>query len=252
LAGQAVAADIPAKAPRVMSTPTVVTSTWTGCFIGAGAGYGMYNQEVTSDFFDRANPALRDISVPITIGGRGWFGTVQAGCDYQFADRWVAGIFGDYDWTGLKGTLSFARNGLTIVGEEKQQSAWAIGGRVGYLIVPQLLAYVSGGYTEARFRDINPLIFTFTGTVAATYLPGATYKGWFIGTGYEYSLAFLPGLFWKTEYRFADYRAEDLPFTLAATGVATGDLLHSRKYIQTIRTELVWRFNWGGPVVARY
>lgn len=26
----------------------------------------------------------------------------------------------------------------------------------------------------------------------------------------------------------------------------------SKKWVQTVRSELVYRFNWGGPVVAKY
>ncbi len=39
-------------------------------------------------------------------GGKGWFGTVQAGCDYQFyTGSWavVVGAFGDYDFADIKG-----------------------------------------------------------------------------------------------------------------------------------------------------
>ena len=36
--------------------------------------------------------------------------------------------------------------------EEKLRSQWAIGGRIGWLVTPQLLTYFSGGYTEAKFN----------------------------------------------------------------------------------------------------
>ena len=42
----------------------------------------------------------------VTNGGRGWFGTVQGGCDYQFAGpygNWVIGAFGDYDFSNIHG-----------------------------------------------------------------------------------------------------------------------------------------------------
>src|SRR4051794_10088882 len=35
LAGSAFAADLPAKAPRIMPAP-VAAANWTGCFVGAG------------------------------------------------------------------------------------------------------------------------------------------------------------------------------------------------------------------------
>jgi len=55
----------------------------------------------------------------------------------------------------------------------------------------------------------------------------------------------LPGLFWKTEYRFAQYETDSLPLTVYSTGAATTRSIDSTKYVQTIRSELVWRFNWG-------
>jgi hypothetical protein len=71
-----------------------------------------------------------------------------------------------------------------------------------------------------------------------------TYTGWFIGTGYEYALGFFPGLFWKTEYRFSDYGTDRV--ALLAGARDTGDSFDQRKCVQTVRSELVWRFNWGG------
>ena len=52
----------------------------------------------------------------------------------------------------------------------------------------------------------------------------ATYSGWFLGSGYEYGFGFMPGLFWKTEYRFADYSADVLPVVVTATGAPTGNI----------------------------
>src|SRR5665811_51499 len=64
------------------------------------------------------------------------------------------------------------------------------------------------------------------------YIPATTYKGWFLGSGYEYGLGFMPGLFWKTEYRFADYQAQTVPIVYT-DGFA--DSFDSHKYVQTIR-----------------
>ena len=43
-AGSAMAADMPVKAPMLMKAPPPVYS-WTGCYFGGGAGYGMWNQD---------------------------------------------------------------------------------------------------------------------------------------------------------------------------------------------------------------
>jgi hypothetical protein len=42
----------------------------------------------------------------------------------------------------------------TLAGKNRTH-AWAAGGRVGYLVTPELRGFVSGGFTEARFDTIN-------------------------------------------------------------------------------------------------
>ncbi|RAI38799.1 outer membrane protein [Rhodoplanes roseus] len=240
--GSAMAADLrPAyKAPP--PPPPAPVASWSGCYVGAGAGYGMWNQDHNE--YDLVGAP---ISLSSTSGGRGWFGTVGAGCDYQFAPSWVLGVFGDYDFASLSGDTTIA-NGL--VGEEKLKWQWAVGGRLGYVVVPQLLAYVSGGYTQAHFDGYSA---GFPGVPAATVsIDSRTRDGWFIGSGYEYQLGWIPGLTWKTEYRFSDFSSKtDTIFDVTGAPVGYSD---SHKYVQTIRSELVYRFNFGGaaPVMARY
>ncbi len=50
----------------------------------------------------------------------------------------------------------------------------------------------------------------------------------------------------------AEFNRADNNLINAATNLATGDVYASKKWDQTIRSELVYRFNWGGPVVAKY
>jgi outer membrane immunogenic protein len=222
--GSAIAADMPVKAP---AAPVVQAMSWTGCYVGAGGGYGMWNQENTV-----YNAGGVVIAPQTTAGGRGWFGTVQGGCDYQFAPNWVVGAFADYDFGSLKGTPTV----LGFYGEEKLSSSWAAGGRVGYVVMPQLLAYFSGGYTQAYFDQLN------VANLAGWSVAAHTYDGFFLGSGYEYGLGWLPGLFWKTEYRFADYGTDRNAILVG--GVPSGSTADQHKYVQTIRSELVYRFNW--------
>jgi outer membrane immunogenic protein len=62
----------------------------------------------------------------------------------------------------------------------------------------------------------------------------------------------------KTEYRSAFYDRISRPVTIAPTnnfGVApglTGSAITFKPWNQTISTSLVYRFNWGGGVVAKY
>ena len=244
IAGSASAADLRRPAPvKAAPAPIAVAYNWTGCYVGAGGGYGMWNQD------NQLHVGGVATGVDTTNGGRGWFGTVQVGCDYQVGSNIVIGAFGDYDFASIKGDLSLA--GILYQGEEKLKSSWAAGGRIGWVPfqAQQLLVYVSGGYTEARFGQVD---FHVVGTPVGQSVAKHTYSGWFLGSGYEYGIGWMPGLFWKTEYRFADYSADVLPIVVTATGAPTGFSVDSQKYVQTIRSELVWRFNFGGPVVARY
>jgi outer membrane immunogenic protein len=242
-AGSAVAADMrmPVKAPPP-AAPVAVYS-WSGCYVGAGGGYGMYNQE--SQFVDGV---VGPFGLSNDNGGRGWFGTVQVGCDLQIGSSWVIGAFADYDFSGIKGDMAVPLLGW-VGQDEKLKNSWAAGGRIGWLPFQQqlLLVYVSGGYTQARFNGVD-FASVFDGSPTGFSIDKHRYSGWFIGTGYEYGIGWIgiPGLFWKTEYRFADYGSDTVPIVFSATGIATGDSLDLNKRVHTVRSELVWRFNWGG------
>jgi outer membrane immunogenic protein len=230
--GSAIAADMPMKAP---AAPMVRAVSWTGCYVGAGGGYGMWNQDNQSFLSD--GDVLDQVH---TNGGRGWFGTGQVGCDYQFAPKWVVGAFGDFDVGDIKGTMTANFEGAWQ-GNEKERWSWAVGARAGYLPWDTLLVFVSGGFTEARFGQVD---FVFTdGTSTGFSTPESNYNGYFLGSGYEYKLDWMPGLFWKTEYRFADYGSKNNPLIETSTGISTGDYVQSHKYVQTIRSELVYHFN---------
>jgi len=252
--GAAGAADLaPAPAYKAPMAPMPVAYNWTGCYLGGGGGYGMWNQESFVETF----PGLVPTTTNVTSGGRGWFGTVQGGCDYQLPTTMlgygiVLGAFADGDWGSIKG--NYSPPAFTIGGAETESSAWAVGARLGAVITPKFMAFVSGGYTQANFDQINMASTTIPPGAGAFFIPSHTYTGWFIGTGYEYGLDWWPGLFWKTEYRFAEYSATDLGiFTVGPPVAVTASGINSEKFIQTIRSELIWRFNWGGPsVVARY
>jgi outer membrane immunogenic protein len=233
----ALAADLGAPVYRgAPPPPPPPVYSWTGCFVGAGGGYGMYNVD-TQEFVDTDSGSFG--APQTTTGGRGWLGQVSGGCDYQFSTgnfgNWVVGAFADYefmDLTGNHGSLD-----LFDSANLKENSAWAIGGRIGYLITPNFLTYWDGGYTQTHFDQAT---YQFTGV----QLPGTTYDGWFLGSGFEYSFNWLvPGLFLKTEYRFSSYDAKTVTDSQFQT-FGLSESLHP--YVQTVTTQLVYRFNWLG------
>ena len=172
-----------------------------------------------------------------TDGGRGWLGRVGGGCDYQFWQKFVIGALADYDFASLESNMTapFA----TISGDEKMNWAWAAGGRLGYLPWDTLLVYISGDYTQAHF-DGTLFIQGVSPSTLSTL--GQTYSGWFLGSGYEYRFDWLPACTGGTDYRFNSYNSKDIQ--LLNVGLPTGDFIHAEKFVQTVTSSLVWRFNW--------
>jgi outer membrane immunogenic protein len=245
--GSALAADLPARTYSKAPAVVAAAPSWTGCYVGGGGGYGLYNQETTEYL---AGPPRVQTANTWTNGGRGYFGTVQGGCDYQFGlggYNLLVGAFGDYDFSSISGRFGNTGGGRT--GDEKLSSSWSIGGRAGWIVLPGLLTYFSAGYTEAKFDSFNLALF---GAPADSFFASHTYKGYFIGAGDEYAVSFLPGLFWKTEYRFSTFDTATNPSLLLPTGLPSAFNYDMKKYEQSVRSELVYRFNWGGPVVAKY
>lgn len=145
IATPVLAADMAVKVPPPMPVP--VATTWTGCYVNAGVGSGFFAQE-----FHRTSNGLQT-TVDQTAGGHGWLGTVGGGCDYQFNSNFVVGVLADYDFMNLNGHLSGVS--VEFEGTEKERSAVAAGGRIGYLVTPQILAYINGGFSSTRFSGVS-------------------------------------------------------------------------------------------------
>jgi outer membrane immunogenic protein len=248
--GSAGAADLPAPAPTYYKAPPPApVYNWTGCYVGGGGGYGMWSQNSFVSFNGTPVTASQSNS------GSGWFGQGQVGCDYQFTAPYfglqtVIGAFGDFEGGDIYGNNSFPG----VVGNERESSTWAVGGRAGVLVTPRFLTYFDGGFTQARFDGVNYNLAIAGGGPTGLSLAAQTYNGWFIGSGFEYAFNWLPisGLFLKTEYRYSQYGGNN-GVTVPISGTAgaglvvpAGIALNSQKATQMISTELVWRFNWFG------
>src|SRR5436189_2061430 len=117
LAGQALAADIPArtysKAPAY--TAPAVVYNWTGFYIGGqvGGAFAGDNSLQSSD--------------------ARFLGGVQAGFDYQFAPNWVIGAEAQYSWLGGGGNNNgIAFPGATVVTGGNANQLGSVTGRAGY------------------------------------------------------------------------------------------------------------------------
>jgi outer membrane immunogenic protein len=81
-------------------------------------------------------------------------------------------------------------------------------------------------------------------------------NGWFVGGGFENNLNIFginaPGWFMKTEYRAAYYDRKSINELADGTNAFVGRDISFKPWVQTISTSLVYRFNWTGPLVAKY
>jgi outer membrane immunogenic protein len=246
--GSAFAADLPARTYSKAPAMVAAAPSWTGFYIFGGGGYGMWNADSHAGTFPGNVPFT---ALEQRLGGSGYFGTVGAGYDWQMGNSWVAGVFADGQFGSIRGTITDPFPGAAgISGRETLRDSWAAGVRVGYLVAPNVYSYVNAGYTGSQWSGTT-LSFNTTGTAFRT-TPSFDRQGWFVGGGVENSMSwFGNGWFMKTEYRAAEYdRINIQQLTLA--GGPTGFGISFKPWVQTVSTALVYRFNWSGPVVAKY
>ena len=89
----------------------------------------------------------------------------------------------DGQFGSLRGTIQDQFN--TTAGQEKLKDTWAAGARVGYLVAPNVLSYVNGGYTGSSWSGTT-LVDTGDGRRVRAFTPtGFDRGGWFVGGGVE-------------------------------------------------------------------
>lgn len=224
-AAPAAAADLGAR-PYYNKAPAYAAPlyNWTGFYLGGHIGGAFsgsgFNNLVLSDYSARL------------LGG------VQAGADWQFAPNWVVGIEGQYSWLGNNGLNATFPGGYVYNGT--QRGIGSITGRVGYTWGPGLV-YVKGGYAYSDNRDT----LTFGGVPTAFTLDGNYSNGYTVGAGVEYMFA--PNWSAKAEYMYYDFGSTR--FLTPAPLVPFGSFRHDD---HTIKLGVNYRFNFAGPVAARY
>jgi outer membrane immunogenic protein len=221
LATSASAADLPSR-PYTKAPPMAAPIyNWTGFYVGGHLGGAFAG------------------SNSLTGSDARFLGGVQGGADYQFANNWVIGVEAQYSWlTGNNNGSSFPGGALVTSNSDQLGS---VTGRVGYAWGPTLL-YAKGGYA---WKDGDNLGVTVGGLPTAFATDGGHRDGYTLGGGLEYM--FTPSWSAKIEYQY---------YNFGSTTFATGPIgivgTRFRDDENTIKVGLNYRFNWGGPVVARY
>jgi outer membrane immunogenic protein len=221
------AADLGARAPYYQKAPAYMAPiyNWTGFYIGGHIG-GVFSSDNNFSGLATGN------------NGNGRFlGGAQVGADWQFAPNWVLGAQGQYSW--LDGHVGAAfPGGLAYI--NNQRGLGSVTGRIGYTWGPGLL-YVKGGYA---YSDNNEKV-TFGGVPVAFVTNGDHRNGYTVGAGLEYMFA--PSWTAFGEYQYYNFGKANFtaPLALVPVGSFTTD-------DHVVKAGVNYRFNWGGPVAARY
>ena len=221
----AVAADLPARTYTKAPVYTAPIYNWTGFYVCGHIGAAFGGDDGFATNIVGLTGSNRDAAF---LGGG------QIGADYQFAPNWLVGIEGQ-----ISGLSNSDRTFTTGVNSIRDRSDWlaSVTGRLGYTWGPGLI-YAKGG---VAFRDDNGLAAT------AGFLPAVTNRnstGYTVGGGLEYMFA--PAWSAKVEYQYYNFDTTNISTNAGAGALSYKDDLH------TVKVGVNYRFNWGGPVVAKY
>jgi outer membrane immunogenic protein len=264
--GSASAADLPVrtytKAP-VMVDPAY---NWSGFYVGATVGGHWSNESVdpvmtdpTGFFGPPATGAgiIRSFS-QTTLHPSGVAGGVEAGYNWQ-SGQWVVGVEGDVTW--LDGTSSRTLTGFpggTINPADIETNSGSarylatLRPRVGISFAGnRALAYVTGGVAFARLNTTDAYN-AIGGTALGVVNSGFNRTGWTVGGGIEYAVTHNWSV--KAEYLYADLGTATTAAQTFPPAVTAGTFInYNHRYTENLaRAGVNYKFDWAGPVVAKY
>jgi outer membrane immunogenic protein len=186
------------KAPALRPVPAF---SWTGFYMGLHVGALASQMRVNGAASETSNFAsyLDASNASQTLVG------LHAGYDYQINDRFVVGIEGDINRKAGGGVID--QMGLkNLVVSDYDGS---VRGRLGILITPRALAYVTGGLAFGHFKTTwheDPIFQSDADDL--TDLTGGTRTGWTIGGGLQYMLD--PNWSTRLEARYTNWGTKDV------------------------------------------
>jgi outer membrane immunogenic protein len=227
-ASQALAADLPRKAPAYVP-PAPPPVTWTGCYIGGNVG-GIFGRR-SADF-----GSFGELS---SDNNSGFAGGGQIGCDYQFAGGWMLGIRDMFDGSSLSRdrTITFATGDVATV---NLKNSWfdTLTGRIGYSFTPAWLWYFQGGAAWAK----NSADVTINGFDVGS--ASRTRTGWTIGGGVEWMFAPHWSAFLEGNYMDFGSTNRNL-LSPIGTVCEFGCGFSTKATATTVLVGVNYRFNWG-------
>lgn len=212
--------SLPAAAADLAARPYVKAPAyaqpiydWSGFYVGAHVGYAWGSEHDNLSEVIGANADKFDVG--------GVLGGVHAGYNWQ-SNRFVFGIEGDFDGSGVKGSQSFddsPRSTLRSVGNLSFKNNWqaSLRARAG-IAENNWLFYATGGVAFADvdaslgISNFNPTACEGVCAVPAAFHSSAnnTLVGYTVGVGSEY--AFTRNWIARVEVRYTDFGSETFNF----------------------------------------
>ena len=224
LMGAAAAADLPGrKAPPAAFVP-VPSFTWTGFYVGAHAGYGWGDSDVTLAGVGYTvlpvDVALGTLPRKVSLEQDGFVGGVQAGYNMQFG-AFVGGVEADISWTDVQGDAQYSapdlflfnaapppfRNAMTnTVMRSDLEWFGTLRARAG-LPVDRALFFVTAGLAVGDVNNTFSINIPLAPPPLGPYNSPKWHKsgtewGWTAGAGVEYALT--NNITVKAEYLYYD------------------------------------------------
>ncbi len=181
------AADLAVKAPVYKAPPPVIVSDWAGFYIGINGGGGWGESKDNAGFSLKTSGGL--------IGG-------QAGYNWQYGPV-VTGVEVDFDGADIDKTV-------TGGGKLKIDELATARARLGYLVLPNLLAYGTAGAAWGNY-EVTP-------NSGGAF--GSNQFGWSAGAGLEYKL--WGPLTARAEYLHYDFARDNKGVTTTVDTVRGG------------------------------
>jgi outer membrane immunogenic protein len=265
----ALAADLGARAPYAKAPAMMdAVANWTGFYVGLNVG-GAWTQKDDAVLSLPAGPPqaflpfLATGKIPTNYSNRasGVIAGAQLGYNWQVQNI-VFGLETDISGSSLKGSQTLNTDVLlsthSLVYSTKADYVGTVRARLGTLITPQLLAYLTGGFaygqlthsysaTNIRFLPgpVPSLLSTGSGTSLNT--------GWTVGGGLEWALT--NNLTLRGEYLYVNLsgRSFTTPSNNGVCGVldACSFTLNPGNLGLNI-ARLGVNYKLGGPVAAKY
>jgi outer membrane immunogenic protein len=196
LAGPAIAADMPLKAPP---PPPAAVFGWTGFYAGLNVG-GSWGRAL-SDF--SISGLGTTVAASDSVSPDGVIGGGQLGYNWQLDPNWLIGVEADIQASGEKASSTrfdtVDGEGVTTNYETKIEWFGTARGRVGYVFDRRFLLYATGGLAYGRVSISG----TSTALSSIAFSKADVNAGWTAGGGVE-GVAWDPRLTWKVEYLYLD------------------------------------------------